>query len=202
VVLALLRWHWSLSGRDGLGHSLPPAELARRDSGVSRSWNDYFPLRRKSEKKQRRTEVTLLDIWHTCEHFELSNTPPTHLSCFFTYSKWDWVIQVHLHYEIASSWHLVVDSLRDSCFSWLLPPPRRLGAAWRHWQELVIILGHLQWLWGVCAYLGEAPTATLVNCSCHCNLFPFGRFLWRLLRGSVWDRLATKPRGEEGHNGD
>jgi hypothetical protein len=29
-----LRWHWSLSGREGLGSSLPPAELARRDSGV------------------------------------------------------------------------------------------------------------------------------------------------------------------------
>jgi hypothetical protein len=32
--VALLRWRRSLSGREGLGHSLPPAELARRDSGV------------------------------------------------------------------------------------------------------------------------------------------------------------------------
>jgi hypothetical protein len=29
-----LRWHWSLSGREGFGSSLPPAELARQDSGV------------------------------------------------------------------------------------------------------------------------------------------------------------------------
>jgi hypothetical protein len=29
-----LRWQWSLSSREGLGSSLPPAELARRDSGV------------------------------------------------------------------------------------------------------------------------------------------------------------------------
>jgi hypothetical protein len=29
-----LRWRWSLSGREGLGPSLPPTELARRDSGV------------------------------------------------------------------------------------------------------------------------------------------------------------------------
>jgi hypothetical protein len=29
-----LRWHWSLSGREGLGPSLPPAELARQDSCV------------------------------------------------------------------------------------------------------------------------------------------------------------------------
>jgi hypothetical protein len=88
-------------------------------------------------------------LWHTCEHFEPSNSPPTHLSCFFPYSKWDWVIQVHLHCEIASSWHLVVDLLWDFCFSRWLPPPRWLGAAWRRWQELVIVLGHLQWLWGV-----------------------------------------------------
>jgi hypothetical protein len=60
---------------------------------------------------------SLLHSWHTYEHFELSNSPLTHLSCFFVYSKWDWVIQVHLHCEIASSWHLVIDLLRDSCFS-------------------------------------------------------------------------------------
>jgi hypothetical protein len=34
VVLALLRWRWSLSGREGLGPFLPLAELARRDSGI------------------------------------------------------------------------------------------------------------------------------------------------------------------------
>jgi hypothetical protein len=34
VVLAPLRRWWSLSGRDGLGSSLLPAELVRRDSGI------------------------------------------------------------------------------------------------------------------------------------------------------------------------
>jgi hypothetical protein len=34
VVLAHLRRWWNLSGIEGLGLSLPPAELARRDSGV------------------------------------------------------------------------------------------------------------------------------------------------------------------------
>jgi hypothetical protein len=34
VVLAHLWWHWNLSGREGLGSSLPPAELARRDSCI------------------------------------------------------------------------------------------------------------------------------------------------------------------------
>jgi hypothetical protein len=34
VVLAHLQRRWSLSGREGLGSSLPPAELARRNSGV------------------------------------------------------------------------------------------------------------------------------------------------------------------------
>jgi hypothetical protein len=32
-VLAHLRWRWNSSGREGLGSSLPPAKLARRDSG-------------------------------------------------------------------------------------------------------------------------------------------------------------------------
>jgi hypothetical protein len=34
VVLAHLRRRWSLSGREGLGPSLPPTELARLDSGI------------------------------------------------------------------------------------------------------------------------------------------------------------------------
>jgi hypothetical protein len=34
VVLAHLRRRWSLRGREGLGPSLPPTELARWDSGV------------------------------------------------------------------------------------------------------------------------------------------------------------------------
>jgi hypothetical protein len=34
VVLAYLRWRWSLSGREGLGSSLPPTELARRNSDI------------------------------------------------------------------------------------------------------------------------------------------------------------------------
>jgi hypothetical protein len=34
VVLAHLRWRWSMSGREGLGSSLPPTELVRRDSDV------------------------------------------------------------------------------------------------------------------------------------------------------------------------
>jgi hypothetical protein len=53
VVLAHLQRRWSLSGREGLGSTLHPAELARRDSGV------FEELKRlKLEKKQRRTEVT------------------------------------------------------------------------------------------------------------------------------------------------
>jgi hypothetical protein len=30
--------------------------------------------------------------------------------------------------------------LWDSCYSWRLPPPRRLGAVEELWQELVIVL--------------------------------------------------------------
>jgi hypothetical protein len=42
VVLAHLRWRWSLSGREGLGSSLPPAELARQDSGVFKKLKRLF----------------------------------------------------------------------------------------------------------------------------------------------------------------
>ena len=31
--------------------------------------------------------------------------------------------------------------LRFSCYSWWLPPPRRLGAVEELWQESVIVLG-------------------------------------------------------------
>jgi hypothetical protein len=42
VVLAHLRRRWSLSGREGLGSSLPPAELARRDSALFGEVNCLF----------------------------------------------------------------------------------------------------------------------------------------------------------------
>jgi hypothetical protein len=42
VVLAHLRWRWSLRGREGLGPSLPPAELARRDLGVFEEFKRLF----------------------------------------------------------------------------------------------------------------------------------------------------------------
>jgi hypothetical protein len=43
VVLACLRRRWSLSGREGLGSSLPPGELARRDSGIFEELKRLFP---------------------------------------------------------------------------------------------------------------------------------------------------------------
>jgi hypothetical protein len=46
--------------------------------------------------------------------------------------------------EFASSWHLGVHLLRDSCFSWWLPPPRRLGAAEEVWHELEVVRGRLR----------------------------------------------------------
>jgi hypothetical protein len=42
VVLAHLRWRWSLRGSERLGSSLPPAELARRDSGVFEELKQLF----------------------------------------------------------------------------------------------------------------------------------------------------------------
>jgi hypothetical protein len=42
VVLARLQRRWSLSGREGLGSSLPPVELASRDSGVFKELKRLF----------------------------------------------------------------------------------------------------------------------------------------------------------------
>jgi hypothetical protein len=44
VVLAHLQWRWSLSNREGLGSSLPPAELAKRDSGVLEELKRLFSI--------------------------------------------------------------------------------------------------------------------------------------------------------------
>jgi len=41
-----LRRRWSLKSRERVGSSLPPAELARRDSALLRKWSAYFLLRR------------------------------------------------------------------------------------------------------------------------------------------------------------
>jgi hypothetical protein len=46
--------------------------------------------------------------------------------------------------EFASSWYLGVLLLRDSCFSWWLPPPRRLGATEEVRLELEIVRGRLR----------------------------------------------------------
>jgi hypothetical protein len=70
--------------------------------------------------------------------------------------------------EFASSWHLGEHWLRDSCYSWWLPPPRRLGGSGGVVARVVLVLGHLPVICeGCCAFPGETPKATLVNCSCH-----------------------------------
>jgi hypothetical protein len=61
VVLAHLRRRWSLSGREGLGSSLPPAERAsagfRRFRGYEMPIFHYAGSRK---KKRKRTEVTMM----------------------------------------------------------------------------------------------------------------------------------------------
>jgi hypothetical protein len=58
VVLAHLRRRWSLSGREGLGSSLPPADLARRDSGVFEELKRLFSTTPEVRKETEVTEVT------------------------------------------------------------------------------------------------------------------------------------------------
>jgi len=49
---------------------------------------------------------------------------------------------------------------------------RSIGTSW--WLFVAISM----WLWGVCAYPGEEPKATLVDCACHWATSLVGRFLW------------------------
>jgi hypothetical protein len=78
------------------------------------------------------------------------------------------VIPTVFAYEFASSGTWGSFEPRSSCYSWWLPPSRRLGVAEELWQELVIVLGHLSVIVrGSCAFPGGAPKATLVDCVCH-----------------------------------
>jgi hypothetical protein len=136
--------------------------------------------------------------------FELSKLPLTHLSCLIANSKWDWVIPRAFAWVITSSGTWRSLWLWISCFSWWLPPPRWLWAA-ELWQELVIVLGHLPVIVrGSYAFLGGAPKATPVDCSCHWATSLVG---WFLQCPSVWMRfvqhlLATEPPSVGRHNRD
>jgi hypothetical protein len=68
VVLAHLRWRWSLSGREGLGSSLPPTELARRDSGIFEELKRLFSTTPEVRKEMEangghRSDRTLDQTW-------------------------------------------------------------------------------------------------------------------------------------------
>ena len=55
-----------------------------------------------------------------------------------------------------------------ACYSWWLPPPRRLGAAVEDWHELVIVCGHIPVIVrGLMPSPVERKKVTLVDCSCH-----------------------------------
>jgi hypothetical protein len=49
-----------LSGREGLGSSLPPAELARQDSGVFEEMKCLFSIASKDEKEVKSRKVSSL----------------------------------------------------------------------------------------------------------------------------------------------
>jgi hypothetical protein len=70
--------------------------------------------------------------------------------------------------EFASSGTWGSFELRDSCYSWWLPPPRWLGVSGGLVARLVIVLGHLPVIVrSSCAFPGGVPKATLVDCACH-----------------------------------
>jgi len=111
---------------------------------------------------------------------ELRKTSPTHLLAWDCESKWHWVNSSAFSCDIASSGTWWLTWLQFSCYSWWLPPPRWLGAAWRCWQVLVIVLGHTRWsLWGV---HGPIPRQSAKSHSSgllvSLSYLTCGRFLW------------------------
>jgi hypothetical protein len=117
-------------------------------------------------------------IWTSWRHYERSILSLTHLSCLIANPKLDWVISSAFAWVIASSGTWGSFELWDSCYSWWLLSPRRLGAVEELCQELVIVLGHLPVIMrGSCASPGGAPKATLVECTCHWATSLMGRLL-------------------------
>jgi hypothetical protein len=103
--------------------------------------------------------------WHPCE---LSTLPPTHLPFLVANSKWDWVILSAFACEFASSGTWGSLWLRICCYSWWLPPPRRLGATEELWQEWCLFFATSRWfVRGVAPSSAKRRKVALVNCSCH-----------------------------------
>jgi hypothetical protein len=120
----------------------------------------------------------LLVFWHTWYPCESKQTPPTHLHHRFIIMVRLRVIPSVFAWVIASSgsWGSLWPWI--SCFSWWLPPPRRLGAAEEDWHELVIVRGHLSVIVrGLVPSLAESRKVTLVDCSWHWVTSLVGRFL-------------------------
>jgi hypothetical protein len=68
--------------------------------------------------------------------------------------------------------------LRISCYSWWLPPPRRLRAMEENRHELVIVRGHVPVIVrDLVPSPAEYRKVTLVDCLCHWVASLVGRFL-------------------------
>jgi hypothetical protein len=92
----------------------------------------------------------LLAFWSSWHPLKLSILPLTHLPYLVMNPKWDWVIPSAFACEFASSGTWGSFELRDSCYSWWLPPPRWLGSS----GGVVARVGDCSWpplgdLWGV-----------------------------------------------------
>jgi hypothetical protein len=83
----------------------------------------------------------ILSLWHTWHPCESKQISPTHLHHWFTIIVRLRVIPSAFAWVIASSGTWGSLSMRISCYSWWLPPPRRLRAAVEVWHVLVIVYG-------------------------------------------------------------
>jgi len=109
--------------------------------------------------------VSLLAHWHTWHSCKPKQTLTTHLHHWFIVIVRLGVILNAFAWVIASSATWGSLWLQFSGNSWWLPPPRWPRVVEEHWHELVIICDHLPMIMrGSCAFLGRAPTTTLVDC--------------------------------------
>jgi hypothetical protein len=94
VVLVLLRWRWSLSGREGLGPSLPPAELARQDSDVFEELKQLFSTMSEVGKETEtngghRSDRTLDRTRSLFDRTCLASVQRLRVSQFFDRTRWN-----------------------------------------------------------------------------------------------------------------
>jgi hypothetical protein len=149
--------------------------------------------------------LSLLTLWHTWHPCEPKRTPPTHLHPWFFIIVRLGVILSAFTWVIASSDTWGSLWLWISCYSWWLPPPRRLRVEVEVQHVLVIVHGQLRWYCeGYCTFPGEAPQGSSSKLLVSLSYLTCGLVL---VVSNVWTRfmlhlLSIEPPSVGRQNGD